>query len=34
VTVSVHKSKPVPPGTLRRILDETDISVARLEELL
>ena len=34
VTVSVHKSKPVPSGTLRRILDETGISVARLKELL
>lgn len=34
VTVSVHKSKPEPPGTLRRILDETGITIAQLKELL
>jgi predicted RNA binding protein YcfA (HicA-like mRNA interferase family) len=34
VTVSIHKSKPIPPGTLRRILDDTGVTVERLKELL
>lgn len=34
VTVGTHGSKPVPPGTLRRILDDAGITVSRLRELL
>ncbi len=34
VTVGSHGSKPVPPGTLRRILDDTRITASRLKELL
>ena len=34
VTVPIYMSKPVPPGTLRRILDDTGIAVARLKEPL
>ena len=33
VRVPIHKSKPAPPGTLRRNPDDTGIAVARLKEL-
>lgn len=34
VTVPVHEGRTVPPGTLRAILRDADISVDELRELL
>lgn len=34
VSVSIHGSKPLPPGTLARILKEVDLTVTQLKGLL
>lgn len=34
VTIPVHKGKFVPPGTLRAILRDADISIEEFRELL
>ncbi len=34
VTVPVHKGKTVPPGTLRAILRDADISIEEFRKLL
>jgi len=34
VTIPVHKGKTVPPGTLRAILRDADISIEEFRKLL